>query len=94
MIIKVMILRVLRFASTKVSWIKTNFSNVVSVQQPAQESFKSEAITKMIFKMKNIFSFIFFHVNLPSVRTCSKFPLVCVPIVWGRIQSFFLVGFH
>ena len=44
-IIKVMILYVSRPASTKISWVKTNFSNVVSVKQPAQESLQSKTIS-------------------------------------------------
>ena len=44
-IIKVMILYDSRPASTKISWVKTNFSNVVSVKQPAQESLQSKTIS-------------------------------------------------
>ena len=78
-----------RLAPPEVSWVETDLSDVISVQQPAEEPLQSQTVPK---RLQSDEPFYRGSLDSPSMGTGAEPPLVSVPVVRSRIQTFLLVG--
>ena len=78
-----------RLAPPEVSWVETDLSDVISVKQPAEEPLQSQTVPK---RLQSDEPFYRGSLDSPSMGTGAEPPLVSVPVVRSRIQTFLLVG--